>query len=276
MGCSGSISANCSYPDALKACDLKERMELVVKVPLFQRLPEDKHEKLAKGLEELNYRPGDAVIQQGDHGSDLFIISKGEVQVIRNGAKVAKLGAGDFIGENTLVRNEPWKATFVAVTPLTCLKMTGDSFQMACNAETGLAAWNNHSSAFGEKECVVCLNATIAVELLPCMHHALCVECADKLHRCPLCRVVIQQRVRTYVDNPLGPQNNDDSYSTVVDDAYAVAAASNDVGGVVVRCLSDTSIERNCSSLPPVMARRHTVHDSSLGGFNAMMNTGPF
>ena len=47
-----------------------------------------------------------------------------------------------------------------------------------------------------EKECYVCFETVKnKVMLLPCMHTGMCVECARKVDKCPLCRADIVERM---------------------------------------------------------------------------------
>lgn len=42
-------------------------------------------------------------------------------------------------------------------------------------------------------ECVVCMDATKSVILIPCWHYCLCEGCADEVKSCPICRGVIER-----------------------------------------------------------------------------------
>jgi len=49
--------------------------------------------------------------------------------------------------------------------------------------------------------CVVCLEKPKSVVLLPCRHSCLCEECAEaqQWERCPLCREVVEDTIRTFI-----------------------------------------------------------------------------
>mmetsp|Transcript_45097 Transcript_45097/g.116635 ORF Transcript_45097/g.116635 Transcript_45097/m.116635 type:complete len:257 (-) Transcript_45097:235-1005(-) len=58
---------------------------------------------------------------------------------------------------------------------------------------------------YGEKEeegdkdiCKVCFDREIDTVLVPCGHIVVCGECASNVSRCPLCRNVIEQKVKVY------------------------------------------------------------------------------
>ncbi|KAI8542976.1 hypothetical protein RHMOL_Rhmol08G0182400 [Rhododendron molle] len=46
--------------------------------------------------------------------------------------------------------------------------------------------------------CRVCFEAEIGVVLLPCRHRILCSGCCDKCKKCPICRVLIEERLPVY------------------------------------------------------------------------------
>eukprot|EP00753_Platysulcus_tardus_P018261 PLAT6801.1.p1 GENE.PLAT6801.1~~PLAT6801.1.p1 ORF type:complete len:798 (+),score=388.86 PLAT6801.1:43-2436(+) len=50
----------------------------------------------------------------------------------------------------------------------------------------------------GDKLCCVCMDAPISCLLLPCRHRCLCDACAAAVHRCPLCRTDIEERMTIY------------------------------------------------------------------------------
>ncbi|NXC29572.1 BIR7B protein, partial [Campylorhamphus procurvoides] len=49
-----------------------------------------------------------------------------------------------------------------------------------------------------EKMCKVCLDRDVSVVFVPCGHLVACRQCARNLRLCPICRAVIQERVRTF------------------------------------------------------------------------------
>ncbi|UCG26119.1 MAG: cyclic nucleotide-binding domain-containing protein [Chloroflexota bacterium] len=65
------------------------------------------------------YKRGDAIVQQGDTGSCMYVIQDGEVEVVRtyNGSSVrlAVLGPGDIFGELSLFGNGARSATVRAL-----------------------------------------------------------------------------------------------------------------------------------------------------------------
>jgi len=111
-----------------------EVLKFLFKVELFKRLPDDEHVTLANSCEEAEFERGQVIIHQGEMGNEFFVIKTGTAIVSVNveGAglqQVAALSAGDYFGENALLRDEPRTATITADTTITALKITREKFQ---------------------------------------------------------------------------------------------------------------------------------------------------
>ena len=72
-----------------------------------------------------HYIPGELVFSQGDDANALFIVKKGEVEVIKDGEFIVCVTDGSHFGENALLDNSNAKrsATVVAKTDVICLSL---------------------------------------------------------------------------------------------------------------------------------------------------------
>ena len=81
-----------------------------------------------------HYEAGQIVFEQGDAPDRLFIIQKGEVEVLRDGQRVATIGASESFGEMGLLTNSPRNATIRTTQPTDLVAITkGDVSQLLNN-----------------------------------------------------------------------------------------------------------------------------------------------
>ncbi|MGM0595032.1 MAG: cation:proton antiporter, partial [Pseudomonadota bacterium] len=89
--------------------------ELLRRVPLFRELNEESFKQLLDQLHPHTLESGEAVIEQGELGSALYLIGRGVVRVLREErGKEKNLGtlmAGDFFGEMALMHHQARNAT---------------------------------------------------------------------------------------------------------------------------------------------------------------------
>ena len=65
----------------------------------------------------------ETLIEQGAIGEDMFVILKGEVQVIIDGQEVACLKPGNYFGEMSLIDKSPRSATIVSKGPCKLMRL---------------------------------------------------------------------------------------------------------------------------------------------------------
>jgi len=93
-------------------------------IPLFSQLSEAEAKRLAAFASETSVPEGQLLIRQGDYSTELIAIEEGTADVIRDGARIASLKAGDLIGEMGLLTRAPRNADVVATSPMLILKLT--------------------------------------------------------------------------------------------------------------------------------------------------------
>lgn len=114
-------------------CD-RPRMRKDPKIDLLRRVPalaahaDSQLADLAALVDELLLDSGHVLTQEGSTGREAFLIVEGEATVTIAGELVATVGAGQFVGETSLVEQQPGTATVTAVTPMRVLVTDPRSF----------------------------------------------------------------------------------------------------------------------------------------------------
>jgi len=121
---------------------LRERRGLLQQVRFLAPLAADQLSEVATRLQRSTYRPGEAVIRQGETGDRFYIIERGtaEVFVGEDTAPRVNLEPGDYFGELALLRKTPRTATVRAATPLSVLWLTKGDFERLLAAHVAESA----------------------------------------------------------------------------------------------------------------------------------------
>lgn len=92
---------------------------LLAQIPLFSGMAPGELDGLAVIIRLHRYPAGETIFHEGDAGTALYIIEKGEVKIVLGSAEgkevvLSLLGPGDFFGELALFDGEPRSADAVA------------------------------------------------------------------------------------------------------------------------------------------------------------------
>jgi putative ABC transport system ATP-binding protein len=121
----GRIASDVVLHDALRIC------EFLRAVDLFRALTPTQLTNVAEKMTKRHFATGDAIVREGEPGEEFFLISDGEVDVVRADHEVARLGRGDFFGEVALISGEPRNATVLATEPSDAFVLGKADFQSA-------------------------------------------------------------------------------------------------------------------------------------------------
>ncbi len=108
-----------------------EDLELLRGTSLFEPLPPQTLERLARNTVPIVVEQRDVVIREGDPGDRVYVIAAGEADVTSAGRHIATLGRGGYIGEIALLRDVPRTATVTARSPVRLLSLERDVFLRA-------------------------------------------------------------------------------------------------------------------------------------------------
>lgn len=91
-------------------------LDLIRRVPLFSLLTGEQAQSIAEGVVKRRYRRGEVIVEQGTKSNALYILLTGRARVVTSDARgreviLAVLQPGDYLGEMSLIDNEPHSAT---------------------------------------------------------------------------------------------------------------------------------------------------------------------
>jgi CRP-like cAMP-binding protein len=92
--------------------------DLLRSVPLFAAMSDHSIELVAGLFQEVAYADGATLVRQGDPGEEFIVLLEGRARVEQEGHLLRELGAGDFLGEISLLDGRPRTATVVATYPV--------------------------------------------------------------------------------------------------------------------------------------------------------------
>lgn len=107
--------------------------------PLFEEVPRRHLRSIARVTRLSSHPAGRTVVHEGADGSAMYVLLEGRARVVRKGRTVARLAAGDFFGEISLIDGGPRTASVVADTPIRALKLEGQDFRRVVAGEPALA-----------------------------------------------------------------------------------------------------------------------------------------
>lgn len=109
-------------------------MTTLLKSPIFQRLPAANLQKILIEMEDVVYKKGDVLVQQGDSGDYYFVIKSGQCMLTRKPSpnareiKLAQLHEHDTFGEDSLISGAKRNVTVTALTEMSLLRIDKEKF----------------------------------------------------------------------------------------------------------------------------------------------------
>lgn len=115
------------------------RSELLAGCPLFRGINAAGLAGLADLATSVDFPTGHVIARQGEIGTGFFVVIDGAVRVVRDGEIVARLGAGEFFGELSVLDRMPRNASVVTEAPTTCLALASWDFEKVLLEQPALA-----------------------------------------------------------------------------------------------------------------------------------------
>ena len=123
----------------------REDLELISQIPLFSELGPLELGEVAEICLKEKFNPGEVIFKEGEPGDKFYIILKGEVEIYKEISEgreevLAKLKAGDYFGEMSLIDNAPRSASARAVGEVVALTISKPDFEILLKASDSLSA----------------------------------------------------------------------------------------------------------------------------------------
>jgi len=115
-------------PSSAAPHSLDEKLTTLRAVPLFEPLDHATLREAAAALTEQVYAQGEPIVEEGNAGDSLQILTAGSVSIEKQGQTVASLQPGSFFGEMSLLTGERRSATVRAATDCTTLELGKNAF----------------------------------------------------------------------------------------------------------------------------------------------------
>jgi len=103
--------------------------ELLRSIPMFQGLSEDDLSALVSSVGERHFQAGQIIINQGDLGTEMYIVASGHVNIFLPGeasrrVSLKDIARGEYFGELALFDDKPRSASALATTDAVLLELT--------------------------------------------------------------------------------------------------------------------------------------------------------
>lgn len=131
--------------------DETDWMSRILQTRAFHRIPPANIQAMFMRMEDVSYKPGDKVVEQGQDGDFFYIIKEGRCMVSRatpanpNGVKLATLSVGDSFGEEALISETKRNATVTMLSKGHLMRLNKEDFNSLLNEP--LLNWVNYKEA---------------------------------------------------------------------------------------------------------------------------------
>ncbi|WP_394789391.1 Crp/Fnr family transcriptional regulator [Rhodoferax sp.] len=119
-------------------------IELLLRVPLFSSMTSEQADVVANAVTKQRFKRGETIVEQGRKTNALFIVLSGRARVLTTDSRgreviLATLQVGDYIGEMSLIDNEPHSATVQTEVPTDCLVLGRAEFDHCLDSNSAMA-----------------------------------------------------------------------------------------------------------------------------------------
>jgi small-conductance mechanosensitive channel len=134
---------------------------------LFESLVQEQVTSLANQLRAVRLEPGETLFTQGDQGVALYVISSGILEISRQVGSISEIigciGAGEYLGEISLLTGDPHAATAIARTHCQAYQLSREALEPLLSESAELASCLDRSARRG----LEILHREVAVRAAP-------------------------------------------------------------------------------------------------------------
>ena len=116
-----------------------ERILFLNKIPLFEGFSVDELWQVAQALDEMHYRAGEVLFEEGKPGHALHLIVSGEVVGSVSGKEFVKFREKSVLGDVAVLDGMPYAVTVTAVDDVLTIKIEREKLDDIINANPGAA-----------------------------------------------------------------------------------------------------------------------------------------
>lgn len=156
--------------------NIAHRLQALAKAELFHTLNEAECLAIAQRLQPAPFTKGEAILRQGEEGHRLYLIITGSarIDIATPGIPrktIARLQAGDFFGEMSLMTGEKRSATVIALEDAECYRLDKEAFHDILHQRPEIAEHISHVLARRSLELQAARDGLDAEAHLRNMHH---------------------------------------------------------------------------------------------------------
>ncbi|RZI78835.1 MAG: Crp/Fnr family transcriptional regulator [Rubrivivax sp.] len=123
---------------------LLSNLDLIRRVPLFSTLTQAQAEAVADSVVKRRFKRGECIVEQGKKSNCLAIVLTGRARVVTTDTRgreviLATMNPGDYVGEMSLIDNQPHSATVKAEVQTDVLILGRTEFARCLPENTSMA-----------------------------------------------------------------------------------------------------------------------------------------
>ncbi len=128
------------------AADFPVSLVALRALPIFESLPDDRLEAIARRARLRHARKGEVILHAGDHTDNLYIILSGTLRVLVSDeegreAILSILHQGELFGEMGVIDDHPRSATVMAIEPVELVVIAKSDFRLTLEENFDLALY---------------------------------------------------------------------------------------------------------------------------------------